>query len=573
MRVVGISTAHDASVAVYCDGEIEFFSKEERLTRIKRDKVPFASMLEAAKFIDGKQVDAVAVSSPRDISLDPYNLSIIDASRKMFKANNVQHLANTHHLCHASLAFYDSGFDKALVIVIDRNGSNHPDSRGIMFESETVFVAEYPSNFTEIGKNYWAANKGEHADSVVMEIILTENKTKPHCTTTCTSSYGITKVYETATVLIGENILENGKTMGLAAYGEENQDFPELFLPNGFPNDCLFSHIKHPFDGWLASIYKDYSDKIKKHPSQEEHKFYADYAYQVQKQTQKQVLEIIKQAISKTGIKNVCISGGYGLNVVANGYYISQLPDVNFFFEPLADDTGNSIGAAMLVYRQLSGDKNIRPLKSTFFNGHEPDINPKTIDETFNKFVDYKKAKAKDIARLLASNRKVAIFDGKSEGGPRALGNRSILFYPNLADSKDIVNRIKNREWYRPFAACVLKEDADRYFDMMTVGESPYMTISFDCLDVTKALFPGIVHVDGSCRVQTVDEDNKNLYELLREVKKETRHGLLLNTSFNLAGSPLVETLNEAIDVLLRSELEYVWTPSNETVLYKTKTN
>jgi len=119
----------------------------------------------------------------------------------------------------------------------------------------------------------------------------------------------------------------------------------------------------------------------------------------------------------------------------------------------------------------------------------------------------------------------------------------------------------------------VLKEDADRYFDMMTVGESPYMTISFDCLDVTKALFPGIVHVDGSCRVQTVDEDNKNLYELLREVKKETRHGLLLNTSFNLAGSPLVETLNEAIDVLLRSELEYVWTPSNETVLYKTKTN
>lgn len=569
MRVVGISTAHDASVAVYCDGEIEFFSKEERLTRVKRDKVPFASMLEAAKFINGRTVDAVVVSSPRDISLDPYNLSIIDASRKMFKANNVQHLASTHHLCHASLAFYNSGFDKALVIVIDRNGSNHPDSRGMMFESETVFVAEYPNTFTEIRKNYWAANRGEHADAVITEIISAENKTKSNCVTTCNSSYGITKVYETATVLIGENILENGKTMGLAAYGDKNKDFEELFLPNGLPNDSLFSHIKHPFDGWLASIYKDYSDKIKQHPSQEEHKFYADYAYQVQKQTQEQVLEIIKHSVDKTGIKNVCVSGGYGLNVVANGYYISQLPEVNFFFEPLADDTGNSIGAAMLIYRQLSGDEKIRPIKSTFFNGHEPDINPKAIDKTFSNFVDYKKAKAKDIARLLADNKKVAIFDGKSEGGPRALGNRSILFYPNLTDSKDIVNRIKNREWYRPFAACVLKEDAGQYFDMMTVGESPYMTISFDCFENTKALFPGIVHVDGSCRVQTVDEDNQNLYELLREVKKVTGHGLLLNTSFNLAGSPLVETLNEAIDVLLRSELEYIWTPKNETVFYK----
>jgi len=569
MRVVGISTAHDASVVVYCDGEVEFFSKEERLTRIKRDKVPFASMLEAAKFIGDNSVDAVAISSPRDVALDPYVTSIIDASRKMFKTNNVQHLASTHHLCHASLAFYNSGFDKSLVIVIDRNGSYHPDSRGIMFESETVFVAEYPNTFTEIRKNYWAANRGEHADTIITEILLAENKAKPNCVTTCNSSYGVTKVYETATVLIGENILENGKTMGLAAYGDKNKDFTEFFLPNGFPDDSLFSHIKHPFDGWLASIYKDYSDKIKRHPTPEEHEFYADYAYQVQKQTQEQVLEIIKWAVEKTGIRNVCISGGYGLNVVANGYYISQLPNINFFFEPLADDTGNSIGAAMLLYRQLSSDAKIKPIKSTFFNGHEPDINPKNVSEAFSKFVDYKKAKAKDVARLLADNKKVAIFDGKSEGGPRALGNRSILFYPNLNDSKDIVNRIKNREWYRPFAACVLKEDANRYFDMMTINESPYMTISFDCLPSTKDLFPGIVHVDGSCRVQTVDKDNHNLYELLWEVKKITGHGLLLNTSFNLAGSPLVETLNEAVDVLLKSELEYIWTPKNKIVFNK----
>jgi carbamoyltransferase len=487
----------------------------------------------------------------------------------MFKTDNVQHLASVHHLCHASLAFYNSGFDKAIAVIIDRNGSNHPESRGMMFESETVFVAEYPNTFTEIKKNYWAANRGEYPDSVTMDIVSKENNAKPHCITTCNSSYGITKVYETATVLIGENILENGKTMGLAAYGDKDKEFPELFLDNGFPNDSLFAHISHPLDGWLSAIYREHIGKIKRHPTPEEHKFYADYAFQVQKQTQEQVLNIIKWAVDKTGIKNVCVSGGYGLNVVANGYYISQLPDVNFFFEPLADDSGNSIGGAMLLYRQLSGDAKIRPITSTFFNGHEPDIEPKNLDETFDKVVDYEKMKTKDIARLLADNKKVAMFDGKAEGGPRALGNRSILFYPNLADSKDIVNRIKNREWYRPFAACVLKEDAGQYFDMMTIEESPYMTVSFNCLENTKTLFPGIVHMDGSCRVQTVDKDNRNLYELLREVKKITGHGLLLNTSFNLAGSPLVETLNEAIDVLLRSELEYVWTPKNQIVFYK----
>lgn len=567
MRIVGISTAHDSSVAVYCDGEIEFFIKEERLTKRKRDKNPFAAMTETAKFLEGRKIDAVAISSPHNTDVDSYLFSIVDASTKIFKTTNIYKLFNSHHLCHASLAFYNSGFEKALVVIVDRNGSNNPNSNLTLFESETVFTAEYPSTFKEIKKNYWLSQRNQNSDAFLLELVPREQNKRHGCEISFNSLYGITKVYETATILIGEGILENGKTMGLAAYGKENPNPPKLFLEDGTPNDSLFSYAMSPKDGTPASIHRDHVNKIAKSVSKDDYQFYADYAYQVQKQTQEQVAKLIEKAIEKTGTKNVCISGGYGLNVVANGYYVSRFPDVKFFFEPLADDTGNSIGAAMLVYRELTKDKTVRQIRSTFFNGHEPSINFLNVD--MGEF-ERKTVEPSDIAKLLSGNAKLAVFNGKAEAGPRALGNRSILFYPNTYNTKDIVNAIKKREWYRPFAACVLVEDASMYFDLMNLSESPYMTVSFNCLEGTRELFPGIVHVDNSCRVQTVDKANKHLYELLKEIKKITGHGLLLNTSFNLAGEPLVDTLDDALDVLKRSELEYVWLPEKQTLIYKT---
>jgi carbamoyltransferase len=344
-----------------------------------------------------------------------------------------------------------------------------------------------------------------------------------------------------------------------------------LFSETAIPNDSLFTHVLSHHDGSPAAIYKKHIPNMVRSVDKNNYQLYADYAYQVQKQTQEQVAKIIEECIEETKIKNICISGGYGLNVVANGYYISRFPGINFFFEPLADDTGNSLGAAMLAYRQMTEDNNIYPLKSTFFNGQEPEINPKLINKNISFKIDYKKTKINKISDLLVSNKSVAIFNGKSEAGPRALGNRSILFYPNLENSKDIVNEIKKREWYRPFAACIMKEDSSDYFEMLEIKDSPYMTISFACKKETKKLFPGIVHVDNSCRVQTVDEDNFYLYNLLKEVKKLTGHGILLNTSFNLAGSPLVETLDQALEVLLQSSLDYLWVPQNNILYWKNK--
>jgi len=565
MRTIGISTAHDSSVAVYCDGNVEFFIKEERLTRIKRDKQPFAALFEVASFLNNKKVDAVAISSP--ISSDEYLSAIKDLASKVFKTKNIHDLSTLHHLCHASLAFYNSGFNEALVLVLDRNGSLHQDSYGLALESETIFAVKYPNVFQEIKKSYWSTNMGPNSDIYLMEFLNKEKIKKTQCEIKCESSYGITKVYETATTLIGQHILENGKTMGLAAYGNENKNFVNLFSEKGIPNDLFFTHVVSHHDGSLAAVYKEYIKNITTSVDKENYQFYADYAYQVQKQTQEQVAKMIELSVEQTGITNVCVSGGYGLNVVANGYYVSKFPNINFFFEPLADDTGNSLGAAMLAYRQLTNDKNKYPIKSTFFNGHEPQINPKFIEKNINNKINYKKTKINKVSDFLISNKSVAIFNGKSEAGPRALGNRSILFYPNIKNSKDIVNEIKKREWYRPFAACILREDSSEYFEMLGIDHSPYMAISFNCKKETKELFPGIVHVDGSCRVQTVDQDNIYLYNLLKQIKKSTGHGLLLNTSFNLAGSPLVETLDQALEVMLQSKLDYVWVPKND-ILY-----
>lgn len=567
MRVVGISTAHDASVAVYNDGEIEFFLKEERLTRTKRDNQPFTSMVEVVNFLNGKKVDAVAISSP--IATDQYVKAIMDCASKIFKTKNIYDMSSTHHLCHASLAFYNSGFEESIILVVDRNGSLQLDSRGLALESETVFLAKYPNNFKEIRKNYWSNALGANFDHNLKEAIQKEKASKTDCLITCESLYGITKVYESATALIGENLLENGKTMGLAAYGKDNVNFENLFLENCQPVDSLFTHIITHRGDVSATMYKKYINKITTSLKQDDYQFYADYAYQVQKQTQEQVLKLIQWAIDKTGIKNVCVSGGYGLNVVANGYYVSKFPNVNFFFEPLADDTGNSLGAAMFLYRQLTQDAKIRPIKSTFFQGEQPNLNIKNISKNVIEKISYKKVKTNFIIDALLSNKSVAIFSGKAEAGPRSLGNRSILFYPTLSSTKDIINKIKKREWYRPFAGCVLEEDAQEYFEMMNIKSSPYMTISFAAKQKTKDLFPGIVHVDGSCRVQTVKEDNENLYELLKDIKKKTGHGILLNTSFNLAGEPLVDSLQQAIDVLINSSLDFLWTPDNKIIYQK----
>jgi carbamoyltransferase len=171
----------------------------------------------------------------------------------------------------------------------------------------------------------------------------------------------------------------------------------------------------------------------------------------------------------------------------------------------------------------------------------------KNKTETVNKLVDGKI---------------VAIFQNNSEWGPRALGNRSILFDPRNKDAKDIINKVKKREWYRPFAGTILLEHVNDYFEMLNITESPWMSFAVEAKQKAIDKVPGIIHVDNTCRIQTITkEQNKNYYDLIEEFYKQTGVPILFNTSFNLAGEPLVETIEHAIDTINRSDIDYLYTP------------
>jgi carbamoyltransferase len=173
-----------------------------------------------------------------------------------------------------------------------------------------------------------------------------------------------------------------------------------------------------------------------------------------------------------------------------------------------------------------------------------------------------------DVAKILADKNIVGLFQGRSEAGHRALGNRSILYDPRDPNGKDHVNTVKHREWYRPFAASVMSEHVHDWFDMRGLEDSPFMMFAVNVKEDKKKLIPCVTHVDGTCRIQTVTEkQNFNFYNLITEFYNITNIPMIFNTSFNLAGEVIVETEEEAIDVLQRSNIEYLYIPDKHKLI------
>lgn len=175
----------------------------------------------------------------------------------------------------------------------------------------------------------------------------------------------------------------------------------------------------------------------------------------------------------------------------------------------------------------------------------------------------------KSIAKLLFKNNIVGIYQGRSEAGPRALGNRSLLMSPIRKENRDLMNKFKGREMFRPLAASILQQEANKWFDMLGMKESPYMTFSFKCIK-NKNKIPSVIHKDGSCRIQTVNKkQNKYFYKIIESFYKITDVPMLLNTSFNLAGDSLVETPEDAMNTFKKSELKYLFFPEEKILCEK----
>ena len=492
MRILSIHNGHDSSCCIYNDGKLEKYFLVERFTRIKHDPSIMNIINNISKIIKhfSYDIDYIILSGS-------YDNNFINKIKTLFKSKLI--ISKVHHEDHAYISFFNSKFDESLVIVADGSGSKIEDN---LVEVESVFTFNREKN-TLIYKN-------------VVESFSSWDLPW--------GKVGVGGLYDMASVLIGNTPDDCGKAMGLSSYGLPNKLFENLFLQQS-------PDIK----------------PIKK-VEQDNYQLHADFCYEVQQQTQKVIGDLIEDSIQKTGIKKVCISGGYGMNIVSNYYYLQRFPDVEFYFEPLCNDSGLSIGTAMSFYSKITKKTPI-PLETTSFHGLHYNVKKyKGITTSI-----------KDVTNLLIQNKSVAVYNGLAESGQRALGNRSILFNALNPDAKDLVNKIKNREWYRPFACMVLEEDASIYFDMGRIKSSPFMTICFPVRPEYVKIIPGVTHIDNTCRIQTVSNTGGYLYELLQEFKKLSGHGILLNTSFNLSGEPLVETPEHAFDTLNNSCLDYLW--------------
>ena len=385
---------------------------------------------------------------------------------------------------------------------------------------------------------------------------------------------GITKCYESATRYCGFDTIEAGKTMGLSPYGKPNKDLPpffkdgwanrDVFVPD-YPNGSVMNFYRYNIfredqKHWEATGQVDKETGV--FNGKDYTQIQKDVAYQIQKESEDEMIKLIRKALNDTGETNLCISGGYGLNCVANYQYWKEFPNINIYCEPISHDGGTSIGGALHVLnklKELKSDK-VTERKSIYYG---PQYDPQTYTQYFEEdFLEVTDTSYDDIAKLIRSGEIVTIFQGRSEGGPRALGNRSILFDPTIKDGKDIVNGVKRREFFRPFACSMKKEKVHEWFDLKGREGSPHMMYAVECLPGVEEKIPSVIHVDGTCRIQTLtEEDNIHYYNLIDAFEKLSGVPILFNTSFNLGGDPLVETIEDAINTLSYSEIEYMYLP------------
>jgi carbamoyltransferase len=559
MIIVGINKSpHNASVVLMKDNEIIFNIESERLSHLKYDGVPFLAMSKIKEYVDHVDIIALAgfENSHRYDSGKTENVykAYILGLHKTFVDNEkdikVYDFGTQHHATHATISFYNSGFDKALCVVKDGSGSVSEiklknNSTVVGRESSSFFTAKYPSEFSLIKQHITipsVVNK-DQLDEWLNDSVYQNNS----------ASEGI--AYEIFAKNIGLTWQDAGKVMGMSAYGKNENTVPQIYKNNHI-NTEIFS-FKETFNNREFN-YKE----IDKNSFQS----LANFSYALQTQVQDHVAEEILDMLKQKKKKKLCLSGGFFLNCVSNYNLLKKLPkDVEIYIEPISSDAGTAIGAAKLAYYIETQSKEIKKQNHIYYG---PKYNYTKNDLINEKIIE--NITASDVAKVISEKNIVAIYQGSSEAGPRALGNRSILYDPRDPNGKDHVNTVKNREWYRPFAGSVLKENAKEWFDLVSLDESKFMMFAVDVLEDKKDLIPAITHVDGTCRVQTVAiEDNPNFYDLINEFYKITNVPILFNTSFNLAGDTIVETLDDALWTLHNSDIMFLYLPELNILVTK----
>lgn len=581
--ILGISAFyHDSAAALVRDGKIIVAVQEERFTRIKHDPsfpinalkyclkyanltmedidavvfydkplVKFERLLETYLSFAPKGLKSFLNAMPIWVKDKLFMRSIIKSNlKKAFEIKSIKCpiLFTEHHLSHVASAFYPSPFSEAAILTIDGVGE---------WCTASIAIGE--------NKNIRILKEMHFPDSVGL-------------------------LYSSFTYFLGFKVNSGEyKLMGLAPYGDKNSEEVKRFI------EIIEKELVTIYDDgsiYLNQTYFDYAvgstmvndvqwEKLfgirRKREGDEFSQSHFNLAFAIQDVTEKIVLNLAKHALTISGKSKLCLAGGVALNCVANGKLLDLLPIENIFIQPAAGDAGGALGAALCgSYLYCNDEREVEnqdSMQGAFLGPIFSDEEIKTHLEKHNaKFIVLEDNKLnEEVSEFLMSSKVVGWFQGRSEFGPRALGNRSILANASDPEMQRKLNlKIKFRESFRPFAPIVLKEKANEYFDIN--GESPYMLfvakvkdshlISVDENDIKninsiRSTLPAITHIDKTARVQTIDEKrNTKLYTLLTSFYKKSNVPVLVNTSFNVRGEPPVLTPEDAYLCFMETEMD-----------------
>ena len=581
MYILGISCFfHDAAAVLLKDGEVIAAAEEERFTRKKHDyNFPYQAIRFCLQMggIQGQELDYVVFFEKPFIKFERILMTAMQTfpkSRRVFQESMISWLGEKlwikslikerlkisaekilfsgHHLSHAASAFFCSPFQEAAILTVDGVGEWATDSYGRGSGTEIRLFSEirFPHSLGLLYSAFTAflgfeVNEGEY------KVMGMAPFGRPRY---------VDKVYKL--IRVGnDGSFELDMDYFSFHYSTEqtfNGRFEELFGARRRP-DAHFFTLDSDYPSYFGEKPADYENLGR------ENQYYADIAASVQRVTEEILLKMANHIYKETGLKNLCMAGGVALNSVANGRILRETPFERIYVQPSAGDGGGAIGAALYAYHMILGKPRKFVMEHAYWGEeHAGGEIAKFLDEGKIPHTLLDDDDDKLLARVvdyLQEGKVIGWVQGRFEWGPRALGNRSILADPRRINMKDIVNtKIKFREPYRPFAPSVLAEKASEFFDLPDADchyPARFMLYVMNVKESKRDLVPAITHVDGTGRLQTVHQSiSPRYYRLIETFGEATGVPILLNTSFNLKGEPIVNTPREAFSTFSKSGMD-----------------
>ncbi|MFI9010020.1 carbamoyltransferase [Actinosynnema sp. NPDC053489] len=554
MLVLGLNLSHDRSACLIRDGEIVVAVEEERLDRMKHSEgfLVHGYFERLTKTLPMRSVtyclDAAGVGID-EVDLVVGNRPLHDgAVRRLLRELPIRDKSKvrelpppSHHLAHAYCAYATAPFDDTAILVVDGIGSRLPGSDRL--EKHSFFHGR-DGRVTPVAATSYDADFGTVGLGLFYEFF--------------TAKLGfVTRWGHPGFGVFGcGGYLEAGKTMGLAPYGRPRPDWGPLLEHEDDDVTVRVRTLEEAFTKWLAAEGEEFAaagtDSWRT-------AFARDVARKAQDELEEAMVRLARRAKELTGASRLCLTGGVALNSVANQRIVAEGLFDEVHISPPAGDAGIAIGAAAYGYHELlGGTRRGRFTTAGVGRRYSEDDVLRALDDVRDR-VRVRRAGTDEVARLIADRHVVGWFQGGSEIGPRALGHRSLLADPRHPAMRDYLNTVvKHREPFRPYAPSVLAEHAGAWFDLR--GDSPYMLLVPRVRPERRDLVPAITHVDGTARVQTVEAGvNPPFHALIRQFHALTGVPLLLNTSFNDAGEPIVETPADALRTFLRTEIDHLY--------------